>query len=168
MVLIWSLLLDPALSTPPPGLIQWRLHDVSNVRPLAVGVDLRWLRWKHGPCHTVIGTPEATSSCSARMDYFHLFLLLRLFCTPKTGERIGIQPCEIFCDDVAPCSFCDSGVRFAHVHSGQPRGRRHFERGEILEVVIITDKGTGRSNGGGFVSTHPNKSLFPSSSTDLQ
>ncbi|XP_037409275.1 uncharacterized protein LOC119271629 isoform X2 [Triticum dicoccoides] len=69
---------------------------------------------------------------------------------PKTGERIGIQPCEIFCDDVAPCSFCDSGVRFAHVHSGQPRGHPHFERGEILEVVIITDKGTGRSNGGGF------------------
>ncbi|KAM3353463.1 hypothetical protein ACQJBY_024561 [Aegilops geniculata] len=50
----------------------------------------------------------------------------------------------------SPPSRTASGVRFARVHSGQPRGRRHFERGEILEVVVITDKGTSRSNGGEF------------------
>uniref|UniRef100_A0A453MME1 RRM domain-containing protein n=1 Tax=Aegilops tauschii subsp. strangulata TaxID=200361 RepID=A0A453MME1_AEGTS len=47
--------------------------------------------------------------------------------------------------------------------------RVHFERfSEILEAVVIADKGTGRSKGSRFMSTHPNNSLFRSSSIDLQ
>ncbi|XBJ17459.1 hypothetical protein VPH35_008861 [Triticum aestivum] len=127
MVLIRSLLLDPALSTPLPSLIQWRPHDIdlpdgvkSQRQPQA---PCGWGRFEVAPVET-----WTTSHC-------------------YKGSRGDIQLLRV--RGLFSPLFTFAFILHAK-NSGQPRGHRHFERGEILEVVIITDKGTGRSNGGGF------------------